>query len=432
MLLTFVWRLQDLVPVLGRFRLTVLASLAALGFFLLNGVGRAPERLRHPVFRWVLAILALAALSVPAGVYPGYSFRFITQDHVKTVLFAVILAAAVRSARDVERFMAVHVAGATLYCLTVLARYDPGGDGRLGGLIYYDANDLAMVLVCTVPMLVYLARPGRPTWLRLAMVPVLGLFALTIVQTGSRGGFLGLLAVFAAMIAGFHAVPRAQRFGVAAVLALGLLVAGNDQFWGRLSTLLNPSSDYNWSGNSANGRMEVWKRGVGYMLDHPVLGVGAAAFGAAEGRLSPMAERAELTGRGYKWSAAHNSFVQIGAELGFPGLIAFCLLLWAAFAAARRLSRSARGERAPPPEAALGQAFVVVLVGYCVSGFFLSQAYSAYLYSVLALLVGLEVAVARARAVVPIPVAPADARAPRARRRPIGRGGLVVGAPSAG
>lgn len=428
MLLTYVWRLQDLIPVLGRLKLTVLASVAALGLFLVGGrLAHLPGRLRHPVFRVVLVILALAVLSVPGAVYPGYTFRFLTDDHVKTLLFMAMLAASIRSPHDVERYMAVHVAGATAYCLTVLSRYSPGEDGRLAGLIYYDANDLAMVLVCTLPMLVYLARPGRPAVVRLVLVGALGLFVVSIVQTGSRGGFLGLVAVFGVMLVRFTTVSRGQRIGAAALVAAGLAATADGQFWGRIASLANPSEDYNWSGNSANGRMEVWKRGVGYMLEYPVFGVGAAGFGAAEGRLSPMAQSFDVTGRGFKWSAAHNSFVQVGAELGVPGLIAFLALLAVAFRATRRIAAGARGARAPPAAATMAQVLMAALVGYVVSGFFLSQAYSAYLHTVLAMIVGLEAvsAASPAPAAAPVP----RASLPRALRpRPAGRGGLVLGA----
>ena len=423
MVLTFVWRVQDLFPPLGKFRPAILSSLLALGFFLLGPVGLAPARLRHPVFRWALAFLAVAVLSVPAGIFPGNSFRFLTDDHLKTVLFAVLLLCAVRSVADVERFVAVHVVGGALYCVMILVRYDVGPDGRLGGLVYYDANDLAMLVVCTFPLLVYLTRPGSRWLLRLVAVAAMGLFVVTIIKTGSRGGFLGLVAVFGTMLVGFRAVPKAQRLGALGAVMLVLAVAGGSGYWKKMETILRPQEDYNWGGNRETGRVEVWKRGMGYMLQRPLLGVGAANFPVAEGRISPLAGRQEL-GQGLKWSAAHNSFVQVGAELGVPGLLAFLLLLSAAFRATRALGRARAPDGSVPDAAALGQALTATLVGYCVAGFFLSQGYSAYLYTILALVAGLS-SVSGAGA------APAAEPRPPSARRPLGRGGLVVGSRAA-
>jgi putative inorganic carbon (HCO3(-)) transporter len=416
MLLTYVWRLQDLFPVLGKGKPAILSSLAALGLVWISAAPGAVGRTRHPVFRWAAVLLGLCVLSVPFGVWPGFSARFILEDHVKTFLLMALLVAAVRSVRDVERLIGVHVAGAALYCVMILTTFSVGADGRLGGLVYYDANDLAMLVVCTFPMVVYLTRPASAGVVRLAALGVMALFAVTILRTGSRGGFLGLLAVFGVMLWSFRAVPRAQRIGAVAVVALLLAVGGGSAFWEKMGTLLNPGDDYNWAGNNETGRLEVWKRGIGYMIQRPVLGVGANAFPMAEGMISPLASRQEM-GQGLKWSAAHNSFVQVGAELGVPGLLAFLALLAAAFRVTLTLSRARAPDGVPAPHGALAQALTATLVGYCVSGFFLSQAYSAFLYSVLGLVTALGCVTAH----------PAGSpSAPASPRRPVGRGGLLV------
>ena len=119
--------------------------------------------------------------------------------------------------------------------------------------------------------------------------------------------------------------------------------------------------------------MEVWKRGVGYMLRRPVLGVGADNFYVAEGTLSERGRQQQF-GRGFKWSAAHNSFVQIGAELGIPGLVAFIAMLIVAFRTGLRSSA-----RSHDPDSltqhALGQAFAATVIGYVVTAF--NESYAA-------------------------------------------------------
>jgi O-antigen ligase len=273
------------------------------------------------------------------------------------------------------------VAGATLYCAIVITRIHPGADGRLPSAIYYDANDLAMVLVCTLPFVVYLLRPGTARLLQLLALPAFALIALTIVRTGSRGGFIALVVVLGYLLIAFGAIPKTRRAGALVAMVVLLASFGGSQYWDRMATLLKPSEDYNWSGNGGTGRVEIWKRGIGYMMDRPVLGVGASAFYVAEGTISDLA-KLQARGHGLKWSAPHNSFVQIGAELGVFGLVAFVGLLWSAHAEARR--------RAPGADArsrAVGQVLSASVLGFTVAGFFLSQAYSAYLYSLLALVI---------------------------------------------
>jgi O-antigen ligase len=123
--------------------------------------------------------------------------------------------------------------------------------------------------------------------------------------------------------------------------------------------------------------MQIWKRGIGYMLANPLLGVGPNNFPTAEGTLSPLAQRQQY-GIGVRWNAAHNSFVQIGAETGLPGLALFIAMIASGFAALRR---------APAP---LTPALTASLIGFVVGAFFLSLAYSEMLYTLLAFAVAMR------------------------------------------
>jgi O-antigen ligase len=110
-------------------------------------------------------------------------------------------------------------------------------------------------------------------------------------------------------------------------------------------------------------------------------------FQTAEGTLSPQARRSEY-GRGVRWGAAHNTFVQIGAEVGIPGLLLFLALLANLFLALRRVGR--RAKRAGATDVArLAQTLTAALVGFVVGGFFLSLAYADMLYTLAALAMGL-------------------------------------------
>ena len=146
--------------------------------------------------------------------------------------------------------------------------------------------------------------------------------------------------------------------------------------------------------------MKVWARGVGYMLHHPVFGVGAGNFPVAEGTISPLVKSARPN-QGVKWSVSHNSFIQVGAELGLPGLVIFLGILGTAFAELRTLGRigARRPGARPPPEAQLAQALTGSLIAFVVGGFFLSLAYRDLLFVLLALVAGLWKAAAMAGAV---------------------------------
>jgi O-antigen ligase len=389
-ILTYVWRFQDLFPVLGTLEVPTLASLGTLVLFMANSDPRRRLRhMEHPITKALVVILILSVLSVPWSVHRGRSFDFILSDLVKTFLIFVILACSLRGLVDLRRFLGVLLLGGAVYALYVELNITVGMGGRLGSLIYYDANDLGMCLVTTLPVAVFFALRGRNALVKLAAVAILAVYLLVLVKTGSRGAFLGLLAVTGFLLVFLDEVPVGTRMGVVVAGAVGFSVFAGERYWELMSTLLNPSEDYNWSGQSDSGRMEVWTRGVGYMLKNPLLGVGVRGFPIAEGTISELAGRQQF-GIGLKWSAAHNSFIQVGAELGILGLIAYCVALVQGFKSTYFRSRTvAPGDSETAREyRLLGQTLAASLLGYLVTAFFLSQAYAALLFVLLALIVG--------------------------------------------
>ena len=410
MILTFVWRVQDFYPQLTAMQLPTVVTALSLLLFVINPAARAlVPRLRHPVVKAAVVILGIMVLSVPGGVYPGYTFSFILNDHLKTFLMFILIVGSARGFADIERFALIQVLGAGLYSWMVITRYSVGPSGRLGDLLYYDANDIGMLLVGTLATCLYfIRRRGHPA-IRIVAVVVSLLTLVTVVRTGSRGSFLGLIALGIFFVTSFKVMRTRTRVAWVAVLTLLFVSAGSDRYWTMMETLLHPTEDYNWKGNSESGRMDVWARGMGYMFSHPLTGVGAAAFPMAEGKLSPLAIQQQY-GFGLKWSAAHNSFVQIGAELGVFGLAVFLAMLYYAFKRLRAIGNvpgSGRGADTDP--AAMAQAYEASLVAYAVTGFFLSQAYATYLYSTLGIIVALTCLLA--------PAVPRVGPGRRARRR---------------
>lgn len=390
MILTSLWRIQEIWPPLGTLQVPSLSFLGAAIFFILDqDPRRGLGRLRHPI-AWTIAALTLLLLAtIPGSVFAQGSFNFIKRDHIKTVLLAAVTAASIRSFEDVRRLAGVQVFGASLYTLFALHMSRDYTAGRMSDLLYYDANDFAMLVVATVPLSVFFLTMGRAAVVRIAALLALVLSVFGMVKSGSRASFVSFGAVALFLLLGYRAIPAKRRV-VSVVLAVGVvLAAGREDFWERMRTLLQPSMDYNWVGREEDGRMEIWKRGIGYMFDRPLLGVGVGVFDVADGLLAPQARRQQY-GLGWRWAAAHNSFVQIGAEAGVTGLLLFLTVLWFAFRTTIRVAFGNRGPPLAPAQRALGQAMTAVLIAYCINGFFLSQAYGVLLYSTLALVVGLH------------------------------------------
>jgi O-antigen ligase len=104
-----------------------------------------------------------------------------------------------------------------------------------------------------------------------------------------------------------------------------------------------------------------------------------------------------LTAGAEDFHVAHNTYVELAAELGFPGVLLFLAVLGATFHSAERVRRTA---------AAAGAAiFVQVahgveagLLGYVVSAFFVSVAWQKFLWLLIFLSISLhQIATAQLR-----------------------------------
>lgn len=375
-----VGRVSDVFPMLAPLHLALLsAGLAIVCVALDTGaLSRINASLNFATSWCVLGILLWAVLGVPTSLWPGGSVGIIRTMLLKVVVMYFVVIGAVRHPRDVTRLLAVFVGSTALYAVMVLIRFrsDPSAIRDLG-LYDYDANDFATLIACTVPLAVHLVVTRFARIPRAAGLAAVGALLLAFIWANSRGGFLALLAGSLILLFGYRAVRALYRFSVAGVLALAFLAAASPSFWARMDSIADPGQDYNMT--SSEGRLQLWERGIGYMMARPVFGVGAGGFPTAEGTLSSESKEAEAHGRGLKWSEPHNSFVQAGAELGLPGLLIFIAMLWTAARGLRRME-----------DPGLATALVASVVAFAVGGFFLSLAYKEMLYALMAFCVALR------------------------------------------
>jgi O-antigen ligase len=132
------------------------------------------------------------------------------------------------------------------------------------------------------------------------------------------------------------------------------------------------------------------------MLDYPVTGIGISNFPRAEGTISDKARNWTPSEAGIRWSAAHNSHIEAGAELGIPGLLLWLSMLVGGVAGPlrlrRRLPRAWRhGEQDQRFIYAATCYLPISMLGFIVSSTFVSFAYLDPVYVLLAFVSGLYV-----------------------------------------
>lgn len=228
-----------------------------------------------------------------------------------------------------------------------LIQYQYDGDGERIGLprvrwfgMFNDPNDLGLALVLPVPFLLDRLLNRKYLLAGLCLTPLI--YALYL--TNSRGAMLALLAsVFTYLVLRFRSMK-----GVVVGLALAAVLM-----------LFGPSRMAQMSSGeaSAYGRVEAWYAGFQMFKSNPVFGVGKGMF----------TDFHDLT--------AHNSFMQVLAELGMIGSFFFLgLIFYPLRWGKRNLFREIE-----LPESEQGRCFLAAGfaagVGLLAAIFFLSRAY---------------------------------------------------------
>lgn len=413
-----------MVPGLVKIRFTLLVSLVGLLLLLTQTARWRPSDLRHHwIPKTIALILVLAAGSVPFGIYPGAAFGFLQGAYLRTLLIAALVWGVARTPGGAVRIARTLALGGIAACAMALYYGRTDNTGRLSGAFTYDSNDLALVTVVAIPLTIAWIT-DKASRVRFLVVAGLPLMMLVLVKTGSRGGYLGFGTVLLGFIflAAFRRKERMGKLGraivAASVLALPFMPP---TVWERLMTLTEMEDDYNVT--ASTGRVAIWKRGMSYALRYPIFGVGINNFPTAEGRLSDIAQNRDPD-KGLKWSAAHNSYVQVSAELGLIAGIAFVVLTLRPILPLLLYNRRRpEGPATEPRLSHIAPFLGISMAAFVSTAFFLSFAYADVLYFLLALAAAVLMSSPTTERAPPV-VAPG--------RRPVSRPRYPIGTPATG
>jgi O-antigen ligase len=376
----------------------------------------------------VAAIAVWACLSVPFGISLGNAAKFFLDEYSKTLIYFLLLVVAIRGPRDLFTLIWAYVisSGILVYLswfVFHVRRYSISGMERISSGLTWDANDLGLVLIIGLALAILTYQTSGKYGKMASVVVILGVGA-TIARSGSRGAFVGLVVVGAALLFMLKSVSVPARMGFLLATLLALAVAAPSGYWRQMGTILKPSADYNYS--TVNGRVEVAKRGMGYMMSHPIFGLGLNNFQRAECFISEKAEN-YIIGNPLRCTPPHNSYVQAGAELGIPGLIMWTSLVFGSIIGMVRLRRRLpRSWATGDPEQRfmyLSSMYLgLAMVGFATTAFFLTFAWLDMVYFIVAMMAGLYTCVDRRLREEAIPgrvAPPPNTRLPRRRGAPV-------------
>ncbi len=375
-------------------------------------------------------LFAISLASIAFGISAGGALQYFLDHYVKVLVFFAALMISMRRVEDFALLswtFVISIGILTILSVTVMdVRSTRSGLDRIAGQGMFDANDIGMVILMGMPVarLVQQSAGRLGRWVAGA---VLFTSPITIALTGSRGALIGFLIVGPMMVMALTKISFVKRVSILGTMAVVLVFAAPAGYWAQMETTFNAEEDYNYS--SDYGRIPIAKRGLFYMSQYPLFGLGVRNFPRAEGTISPIAADREAMGLSLMWVSPHNTFVQVGAELGIPALILWIGMHFAGMFGLWRLRKRMpkSWERGTPQQRFLRDACQMLPVswaGFGATSFFLTHAYTTPVYILLALTGGaivftrLELAKERAAALAAgTPAMQAPRALPAGRRR---------------
>jgi O-antigen ligase len=381
-LLAFLTFLDTVLPADAQGALSVsklVGLVLVLSWFALITTGERDRRQQlfsPPAFLLVLIFfVGWAAVSVAWADDSGAALDATTRYLPNAMLFLIVFAG-VRTRKQLLWVVGSLVAGAVVaavYGMVAGAPQDDPGRVAIG-----NANETAASLVVggTLAAALAFALRGKPV-LRLLTTIAVPLCVFAVFLTLSRGGLvaLGASLVAAIVMAGRR---RGVVLGVAAAAVLATVI-----YFGAFAPA--EARDRVLEVNGGTGRTDIWTVGWRMVEDQPLLGVGAGNFPVAS--IHYLLEPGALMRTDFivdNPKVAHNTYLNVLAELGVVGLALFlaiiALPLWWA---ARAVGVAARaGDRQLE---ILARAMVVVIVGLLAADFFGSRQYTKQLWLLLSL-----------------------------------------------
>ena len=383
------FRIHEAFPQLYSLRIPLILAAASLGVLAWH---TAITRRITPYWRPELTLFAvffvLVTIGVLLAVNRSVAMTTYTGVYIKIAIMTLAVAWMTRESRDFGLASRLIVLAGIAIALVALhnqangiglvegTRVTIGRDIRsnLG-----DPNDLALVLMFPMAFAVSLVlTPAVGKVSRIIGIAGVPLLFAAVIATQSRGGLLGIMAVFA--VFGYRRIRSKTLFFAIGGISMFVLLA-----LAGISERASGGAAEEGIDESAMGRLYAWQAAFGMALARPLNGVGLDNFYHNYYFYSP-----HWDGKNH---AVHSTWFGVMAETGFVGLIVFvAMMVMLVRSAVRSLTRIESSSRKVDAAVhASSQAVLAGIVATLVSGTFLTQGFTWPVY----MLAALVVAVAR-------------------------------------
>jgi hypothetical protein len=317
------------IEALGAISHEFIVGVALIVMCVLSIMIRPPRVDQEHELLGALAFFAIVnVLMIPLAVSPPVAYARFMENISKNMVFCLFLVALVRSPRHLMGFTAVYVFSmfwvyqeAVRGLITGNLVWRNQGILRLHGAVprYGHANGISLAACMIMPFLFYLSATVRRFALLYGFLAgTAALAGLCIVYSGSRAGYVGMLALVPYWV--LDGPGKLKRIFVVIVVGAALIPFIPDDYKERFDSIGGEETE----GRSREARIEILEHAWQIFKLHP-LGVGVDGFQIVRQRM--FGEHQDT----------HNLYAQIATHLGVQGLLAFGILVVTMF---RSLQRS--------------------------------------------------------------------------------------------
>lgn len=268
-----------------------------------------------------------------------------------------------------------------------------GGGERVQGPegTFLEGNTfVGLAFVMVIPLMIFMAREEQRVWLKRLLYTMAVMTIISTIFTYSRGAYLGLIVIIPLIFL------SARKKVVAACILIPAVLIGPLVIPEKVFQRADQIENYQEEG-SANQRLQSWTVAWNLVKDYPITGAGFEFEYAPDDHrwLSYSSEK-------YHWalkrsSSAHSIYFQILGQHGYIAFILFMVLLFGTLVSLNKTKKLALTNKDTAWLAGYAGGLQVGVVGYMISGAFLSSAYFdlAWLFFALGAIFAREVKAAR-------------------------------------
>jgi O-antigen ligase len=372
-------------------------------------VERRPVVLTPAIGLMVAYLLALVVSAIATQTPPEQASGAIVTFLTEGLVLVLLVVNAVRSVDLLRLFIwALLGAGAVMGAVSVFQELTGSYSNDFGGLGQVNAegfgvgdsalggrevrprlagpigeqNRYAQVLLVLLPLAIGRIRAERTLLLRAAAAVAGALIVSGVLLTFSRGAFVALVLLTIAM--GLTGFVRLRQLVALSVAMLGLVLVVAPDFVIRVQSLSEASSvsalEQGQTDGALQGRATENLAAFNAFRDHLLVGVGPEQFFRRYSTEygNDLGLRFLETNR-----RAHNLYLEIAADLGVVGLLAFLAIVVTTLVHLWRLAHWWEEQR--PELSIVAMSVFLSLVAYMASGIFLQLSFQRYFWLLIAL-----------------------------------------------